>query len=109
MKVILLERVEGWGALGDVVTVKDGYARNYLLPRSKALYRSQQHLEHHAPAQARGHARTLPDDYISDDYIGDDYMPTLVRPHSLPYPFTSAHLASTQVKDGLEEDHQDGL
>ncbi|MDB5424907.1 MAG: rplI [Phenylobacterium sp.] len=37
MKVILLERVEGWGSLGDVVNVKDGYARNYLLPRSKAL------------------------------------------------------------------------
>ena len=37
MKVILLERVEGWGGLGDVVDVKDGYARNYLLPRSKAL------------------------------------------------------------------------
>jgi large subunit ribosomal protein L9 len=37
MKVILLERVEGWGALGDVVSVKDGYARNYLLPRGKAL------------------------------------------------------------------------
>src|SRR6185369_15770774 len=37
MKVILLERVEGWGALGDVVTVKDGYARNFLLPRAKAL------------------------------------------------------------------------
>jgi large subunit ribosomal protein L9 len=37
MKVILLERVEGRGALGDVVTVKDGYARNFLLPRSKAL------------------------------------------------------------------------
>ncbi|RAK61431.1 50S ribosomal protein L9 [Phenylobacterium hankyongense] len=37
MKVILLERVEGWGGLGDVVNVKDGYARNYLLPRSKAL------------------------------------------------------------------------
>jgi large subunit ribosomal protein L9 len=37
MKVILLERVEGKGALGDVVTVKDGYARNYLLPRAKAL------------------------------------------------------------------------
>nr|MBP9232773.1 50S ribosomal protein L9 [Phenylobacterium sp.] len=30
MKVILLERVEGKGLLGDVVTVKDGYARNYL-------------------------------------------------------------------------------
>ena len=37
MKVILLERVEGRGALGDVVTVKDGFARNYLLPRGKAL------------------------------------------------------------------------
>src|SRR6201996_1219801 len=37
MKVILLERVEKLGTLGDVVKVKDGYARNYLLPRSKAL------------------------------------------------------------------------
>jgi large subunit ribosomal protein L9 len=37
MKVILLERLEGWGSLGDVVTVKDGYARNFLLPRHKAL------------------------------------------------------------------------
>src|SRR3954469_9264509 len=37
MKVILLERVEGWGGLGDVVSVKDGYARNFLLPRQKAL------------------------------------------------------------------------
>ena len=37
MKVILLERVEGTGVLGDVVTVKDGFARNFLLPRHKAL------------------------------------------------------------------------
>jgi len=37
MKVILLERVERLGALGDVVNVKDGFARNFLLPRSKAL------------------------------------------------------------------------
>jgi len=37
MKVILLERVEGRGTLGDVVNVKDGFARNYLLPRQKAL------------------------------------------------------------------------
>src|ERR1700751_1601276 len=37
MKVILLERLEGWGSLGDVVTVKDGFARNFLLPRQKAL------------------------------------------------------------------------
>jgi large subunit ribosomal protein L9 len=37
MKVILLERVEGKGGLGDVVNVKDGFARNFLLPRAKAL------------------------------------------------------------------------
>jgi large subunit ribosomal protein L9 len=37
MKVVLLERVEGRGALGDVVNVKDGFARNFLLPRNKAL------------------------------------------------------------------------
>lgn len=37
MDVILLERVEKLGAIGDVVNVKPGYARNFLLPRGKAL------------------------------------------------------------------------
>jgi large subunit ribosomal protein L9 len=37
MQVILLERVEKLGTIGDVVTVKDGFARNFLLPRKKAL------------------------------------------------------------------------
>jgi large subunit ribosomal protein L9 len=37
MDVILLERVEKLGAIGDVVKVKDGFARNFLLPRKKAL------------------------------------------------------------------------
>ncbi len=37
MEIILLERVEKLGAIGDVVTVKDGFARNYLLPNKKAL------------------------------------------------------------------------
>ena len=37
MEVILLERIEKLGQLGDVVNVKPGFARNYLLPRSKAL------------------------------------------------------------------------
>jgi large subunit ribosomal protein L9 len=37
MDVILLERVEKLGAIGDVVKVKDGYARNFLLPNKKAL------------------------------------------------------------------------
>lgn len=37
MDIILLERIEKLGAIGDVVTVKDGYARNFLLPQKKAL------------------------------------------------------------------------
>jgi large subunit ribosomal protein L9 len=37
MEVILLERVEKLGAIGDVVRVKDGFARNFLLPNKKAL------------------------------------------------------------------------
>ncbi len=37
MDIILLERIEKLGSIGDVVTVKDGYARNFLLPQNKAL------------------------------------------------------------------------
>jgi len=37
MQVILLERIGRLGQMGDVVTVKDGFARNYLLPQGKAL------------------------------------------------------------------------
>ena len=37
MDIILLERVENLGSIGDIVTVKNGYARNFLLPNKKAL------------------------------------------------------------------------
>src|SRR3972149_9536189 len=37
MDIILLERIEKLGSIGDVVSVKDGYARNFLLPQKKAL------------------------------------------------------------------------
>ncbi|MCF8707504.1 50S ribosomal protein L9 [Rhizorhapis sp. SPR117] len=37
MEIILLERIEKLGSIGDVVTVKNGYARNFLLPNNKAL------------------------------------------------------------------------
>ena len=40
MNVILLERVAKLGQMGEVVSVKDGYARNYLLPQKKALWAS---------------------------------------------------------------------
>ncbi|WP_128892839.1 50S ribosomal protein L9 [Erythrobacter sp. HKB08] len=37
MDIILLERIGNLGSIGDIVTVKDGYARNFLLPQKKAL------------------------------------------------------------------------
>ncbi|MEO0698215.1 MAG: 50S ribosomal protein L9 [Pseudomonadota bacterium] len=37
MDIILLERIEKLGSIGDIVTVKDGFARNFLLPQKKAL------------------------------------------------------------------------
>ena len=45
MQIILLERVEKLGKLGDVVNVKPGYARNYLLPTGKALRANKVNLE----------------------------------------------------------------
>jgi large subunit ribosomal protein L9 len=45
MKVVLLERVERLGSLGDVVTVKDGFARNFLLPNAKALRATETNLK----------------------------------------------------------------
>lgn len=45
MQVILLERIGRLGQMGDTVTVKDGYARNYLLPQGKALRASEANKE----------------------------------------------------------------
>jgi len=45
MQIILLERVEKLGKLGDVVTVKPGYARNFLLPQGKALRANKANME----------------------------------------------------------------
>ena len=46
MEVILLERIEKLGQMGDVVNVKPGYARNYLLPQKKALRATKHNMAH---------------------------------------------------------------
>ena len=45
MEVILLERIDRLGQMGDVVVVKDGFARNFLLPKNKALRANKENLE----------------------------------------------------------------
>ena len=59
MEIILLERVEKLGAIGDVVTVKDGYARNFLLPRHKALRANSANLKIFEGQRADIEARNL--------------------------------------------------
>ncbi len=46
MKIILLEKIEKLGALGDVVEVKNGYARNFLLPNGKALRATPENIKY---------------------------------------------------------------
>jgi large subunit ribosomal protein L9 len=53
MDVILLERVENLGHLGQVVKVKPGYARNFLLPRKKALRATKDNLAYFESQKAR--------------------------------------------------------
>ena len=45
MNIILLERVEKLGQMGDLVSVKSGYARNYLLPQGKAIFASRENIK----------------------------------------------------------------
>ena len=59
MEVILLERIEKLGQMGDVVNVKPGFARNFLLPKSKALRKTKQNLEHFEKQKAQLEADNL--------------------------------------------------
>ena len=59
MQVILLERVAKLGQMGDVVTVKDGYARNFLLPQKKALWASDANIKQFEAEKAQLEARNL--------------------------------------------------
>ncbi|MFP3206977.1 MAG: 50S ribosomal protein L9 [Hydrogenobaculum sp.] len=46
MKVILLEELEGRGSFGDIITVRDGFANNYLIPRKLALPATEGNIKH---------------------------------------------------------------
>lgn len=59
MQVILLERIGRLGQMGDVVTVKDGYARNFLLPQKKALRATKDNLAQFESQRAQLEANNL--------------------------------------------------
>ena len=53
MEIILLERVDKLGQMGDLVTVKSGYARNFLLPQGKAVFASQDNIKYFEEQKAQ--------------------------------------------------------
>lgn len=59
MDVILLERISKLGQMGDTVTVKDGYARNFLLPQGKALRANKANMAYFETQRAQLEARNL--------------------------------------------------
>ncbi|BCW89683.1 50S ribosomal protein L9 [Alphaproteobacteria bacterium SO-S41] len=59
MQIVLLERVEKLGQMGDVVNVKPGFARNFLLPRGKALRATKLNIAQFETQRAQLEARNL--------------------------------------------------
>ena len=59
MEIILLERVENLGQMGDLVKVKPGYARNFLLPTGKALRATKTNMERFESERAQREADNL--------------------------------------------------
>lgn len=70
MDVILLERVAKLGQMGDVVSVKEGYARNYLLPQKKALRANDMNVATFEAQKAQLEARNLETKKEAEDLAG---------------------------------------
>ena len=78
MDVILLERIAKLGQMGDVVTVKPGFARNFLLPQGKALRANKANMAHfeaqRADLEARNEERKKDAQSIADQLNGQTYI-----------------------------------
>ena len=78
MKVILLERVDRLGGIGDTVQVKDGFARNFLLPRDKARRATSANLKafelDRAAIEARNEKNKSEAQKVADKIDGQTYV-----------------------------------
>ncbi len=78
MQVVLMERVEKLGQMGEVVTVKDGYARNFLLPQGKARRATAANLERfeqdRAQIEANNLERRTEADGVSEKLNGEAFI-----------------------------------
>ena len=78
MEVILLERIDRLGQMGDVVIVKDGFARNFLLPKNKALRANKINLEYFEKEKINLEAKNLKlkseAESVSEKITKDNYI-----------------------------------
>ncbi|HKR18441.1 50S ribosomal protein L9 [Rhizorhapis sp.] len=107
MEIILLERIEKLGGIGDVVTVKNGYARNYLLPNKKALRANEANRKvfeaNRAQIEADNAAKRTDAQTASKDVEGKQVV--LIRQAS-----NAGHLyGSVSVRDIVDALHADGV
>lgn len=107
MEIILLERIEKLGAIGDIVTVKDGYARNFLLPNKKALRSNNANKKvfeaNRAKIEADNAARRGDAEKAAEGVNGKQIV--LIRQSS-----NAGHLyGSVAVRDVVEALHADGV
>ncbi|MBX2805443.1 MAG: 50S ribosomal protein L9 [Hyphomicrobiales bacterium] len=78
MQIILLERIGRLGQMGDVVKVKDGYARNFLLPKGKALRATKANLAHFETQRTQLEAKNLEEkkeaEAVATKLQGNDFV-----------------------------------
>ena len=105
MEVILLERIERLGQMGDVVVVKDGFARNFLLPKNKALRANKINLEYFEKEKINLEAKNLKlkseAEAISDKITKNNYI--VIRQASDTGQLYGS-VNSGDIKDKLEEE-----
>lgn len=105
MEVILLERIERLGQMGDVVNVKDGFARNFLLPQNKALRANKLNREYFEKEKVNLEAKNLKQKSeaasVSDKIIKNNYI--IIRQASDTGQLYGS-VNSGDIKERLQED-----
>ena len=105
MEVILLERIERLGQMGDVVNVKDGFARNFLLPQNKALRANKLNREYFEKEKVYLEAKNLKEkseaESVSDEIIQNNYI--IIRQASDTGQLYGS-VNSGDIKERLQED-----
>ena len=112
MKVILQENVEGVGYLGDLLSVADGYARNYLLPRKKAVeantrnLKALEHLKRVAAHQAKKETQVLQELAKKVSKIALTFPVQTGKDDKLFGSITSKDVAEGLAEQGVEVDRR---